>query len=113
MATYDAPLYEDAFHEMEEGRKTVYVVLASDDYAAISSGDRLEFGSFGSIMVGMVRRYPSLEALVEAEGHHNLVPTAETAEQAVAAIRGIDEWDTAIERQRGVIALRVREARRK
>ncbi|MFH1465361.1 MAG: hypothetical protein ABIO70_13320 [Pseudomonadota bacterium] len=113
MATYDAPLYEDAFHEMEEGRKTVYVVLASDEYAAISSGDRLEFGSFGSIMVGMVRRYASLEALTAAEGFHNLVPSAEAVEDAVASIRALDEWDAAIEQERGVIALRVREARRK
>lgn len=113
MATYDAPLYEDAFLEMEEGRKTVYVVLANDDYAAISSGDRLEFGSFGSIMVGMVRRYPNLEALVAAEGFRNLVPSAEAAEDALAAVRALDEWDAEVERVRGVIALRVREARRK
>ncbi len=113
MATYDAPLYEEAFLEMEEGRKTVYVLLANDDYAAISSGDRLEFGSFGSIMVGMVRRYPSLEALIEAEGHRNLIPSAEDGEQAVAAIRGLDEWSPDVEADRGVVALRVREARRK
>ncbi len=113
MATYDAPLYEEAFCEMEEGHKTVYVLLANDDYACISSGDRLEFGSFGSIMVGMVRRYPSLEALVETEGHRNLVPSAETAGDAVALIRTLDEWDPQVERDRGVVALRVREARRK
>jgi ASC-1-like (ASCH) protein len=113
MATYDAPLYEDAFREMEEGRKTVYVVLANEEYAAISSGDRLEFGSFGSIMVGMVRRYPNLEALAAAEGFRNLVPSAEVADEAVAMVRGLDEWDEAMERERGVIALRVREARRK
>ncbi len=113
MATYDAPLYEEAFREMEEGRKTVYVLLASDDYMFISSGDRLEFGSYGSIMVGMVRRYPSLEALTETEGHRNLVPSAETAEEAVDQIRALDEWDAALEQERGVVALRVREARRK
>jgi ASC-1-like (ASCH) protein len=113
MATYDAPLYEDAFIEMESGRKTVYAVLASDDYAAISSGDRLEFGSFGSIMVGMVRRYPNLEALAEAEGFRNLLPAAETAEEAIRVLRALDEWDPEIEEKRGVLALRVREARRK
>jgi len=113
MATYDAPLYEEAFAEMEEGLKTVYVLLASDDYMFISSGDRLEFGSYGSIMVGMVRRYPSLEGLIETEGHRNLVPNAETAEEAVESIRGLGEWDPALEQERGVIMLRVREARRK
>jgi ASC-1-like (ASCH) protein len=113
MATYDAPLYEEAFREMEEGLKTVYVLLASDDYMFISSGDRLEFGSFGSIMVGMVRRYPSLEALIETEGHRNLVPSAESGDEAVASIRGLGEWDPDIEQERGVLALRVREARRK
>jgi ASC-1-like (ASCH) protein len=94
MATYDAPLYEEAFSEMEEGLKTVYVLLASDDYMFISSGDRLE-------------------ALIETEGHRNLVPSAETADEAVASIRGLDEWDPELEQERGVIALRVREARRK
>jgi ASC-1-like (ASCH) protein len=113
MATYDAPLYEEAFREMEEGLKTVYVLLASDDYMFISSGDRLEFGSFGSIMVGMVRRYPILEALIETEGHRNLVPSAESGDEAVASIRGLGEWDPDIEQERGVLALRVREARRK
>ena len=113
MATYDAPLYEEAFREMEEGLKTVYVLLASDDYMFISSGDRLEFGSFGSIMVGMVRRYASLEALIETEGHRNLVPSAETGDEAVASIRGLDEWSAELEQERGVVALRVREARRK
>ena len=113
MATYDAPLYEEAFREMEEGLKTVYVLLASDDYMFISSGGRREFGSYGSIMVGMVRRYPSLEALIETVGHRNLVPSAETGDEAVASIRGLDEWEPAIEQERGVLALRVREARRK
>ncbi len=113
MATYDAPLYEEAFLEMEQGLKTVYVLLGSDDYMFISSGDRLEFGSYGSIMVGMVRRYPSLEALIETEGHRNLVPSAESGDEAVASIRGLGEWDPDIEQERGVLALRVREARRK
>ena len=113
MATYDATLYEDAFCEMEQGRKTVYALLAIDEYSVMSAGDRLEFGSFGSIMVGMVRRYASLEALVETEGHRNLVPGAETADEATASIREADEWDVGIEGEVGVLALRVRETRRK
>jgi len=113
MATFDAPFHEQAFIEMEEGRKTVYVILATEEYAYMSSGDRLEFGSHGSIHVGMVRRYPDLENLVQAEGFRNLVPQAETEEEALAVVRSIGEWDPAAEKEYGVLALRVREARRK
>jgi len=113
MATFDAPFHEDAFIDMEEGRKTVYVILATEEYAFMSSGDRLEFGSHGSIHVGMVRRYPDLEALVRTEGFHNLVPQAETEEEAMSVVRGIPEWDPTAEKAFGVLALRVREARRK
>lgn len=113
MATYDAPLYEDAFIDMEEGRKTVYTLLATEEYGGMSAGDRLEFGSFGSIMVGMVRHYPDLESLVRMEGFRNVVPSAEDEAEALSAIRSIPEWDEAQEKAMGVLALRVREARRK
>ena len=49
MATYDANLHIDAFEQMEASRKTVYTVIAVPEYSVMSSGDRLEFGSFGSI----------------------------------------------------------------
>ena len=113
MATYDANLYEEAFFEMEQGRKTVYALIATEEYSVISSGDRLEFGSFGSIMIGMVRRYKNLEDLIGTEGFRNLLPSAETEEEALAEIRSVDEWDQSLEGQLGVLALRVREAKRK
>lgn len=113
MATFDGPLHMQAFENMERGNKTVYAVLASDEYMGISSGDRLEFGSFGSITVGTVRRYRTLESLCDAEGFQNIVPEANSAEEAVAIIRAISEWNAAVENERGVYALRVREAKRK
>ncbi len=113
MATFDAPFHEQAFIEMEEGRKTVYVIPATEEFAFMSSGDRLEFGSHGSIHVGMVRHYPDLDSLLEAEGFHNLVPEAETAAEAMAVVRSSEEWDEGAEKAHGVLALRVREARRK
>lgn len=113
MATYDARLHVQAFENMEALRKTVYAVPASEDYRHIVSGDRLEFGSFGSITVGMVRRYPSLEALVAAQGWESLVPEAGGADAAIAALRSLDEWDAEAEACNGVLALRVRDARRK
>ncbi|MCP4807144.1 MAG: hypothetical protein GY913_26025 [Proteobacteria bacterium] len=113
MATYDAGVHVEAFESMERGLKTVYAVLQTDEYSMICSGDRLEFGSIGSITVGMVRRYPSLEALCEAEGWKNLLPDAPSEEDAIAAVRGIIEWDPALEDERGVLALRVRQVRRK
>ena len=113
MATYDAPLYADAFEQMETGRKTVYALVASDEYRDMVAGDRLEFCDYGSISVGMVRRYPDLEALVESEGWQCLVPDAEGAEQAIAQVRSVGDWVDGDEKQHGVLALRVREARRK
>ena len=113
MATYDAGVHVEAFESMERGLKTVYAVLQTPEYSMICSGDRLEFGSIGSITVGMVRRYPNLEALCEAEGWKNLLPDAPNEEEAVKAIRSIIEWDQAVEDASGVLALRVREVRRK
>jgi ASC-1-like (ASCH) protein len=113
LATFDATLHIQAFESMERGLKTVYTVIANDEYSMISSGDRLEFGSYGSITVGTVRRYPDLESLATAEGWRNVVPEAETEERAISLIRGTDSWEETEERQRGVMALRVRETRRK
>ena len=113
MATYDAPLHIEAFENMEASRKTVYTLPATLDYRFMVSGDRLEFGSFGSITVGMVRRYESLEALVEAQGWECLVPEADDADSAIKIVRANDDWDDGAESEDGVLALRVREARRK
>jgi len=113
LATYDAGVHVEAFENMEKGLKTVYAVPATLEYSMICSGDRLEFGSIGSITVGMVRRYTSLEALCEAEGWQNLVPEAPSQDVAIQNIRGIIEWDTSIEDESGVLSLRVREVRRK
>ncbi|MCB9765308.1 MAG: hypothetical protein H6739_36375 [Alphaproteobacteria bacterium] len=113
MATFDGTLYVEAFENMERGRKTVYAVLNTLEYSMMSSGDRLEFGSHGSITIGTVRRYPNLEALCEAESWQNLVPEANSETEAIASIRAPDEWNAEIEKERGVLALRVRETRRK
>lgn len=113
MATYDAQLHLDAFENMERGQKTVYTVLASDEYSVMCAGDRLEFGSFGSITIGTVRRYADLEALVAVEGWQNLVPGAPTLEAALEQIRSNSDWNVEKEREKGVLALRVRETRRK
>ncbi len=113
MATFDAAIHVQAFEHMEAGRKTVYVLPCSEEYDFISSGDRVEFGSLGAITVGMVRRYPSLESLFAAEGWQNVVPDARDADQAAQAVRSAPEWSTEVEQHRGVLALRVREARRK
>ena len=113
MATYDANLHIDAFEQMEASRKTVYTVIAVPEYSVMSSGDRLEFGSFGSITIGMVRRYDSLDALVAAEGWQSLVPDANSGPDAIQQVRDIAEWDESDEAQYGVLALRVRSAKRK
>ena len=113
MATFDVPVNPEAFANMESGRKTVYVVLADPQFDGICSGDRIEFGSVGAVSVGMVRRYASLEALVEAEGWQNLVPEAGDATKAISYVRAVDEWDIAREESLGVLALRVRATKRK
>ncbi len=113
MATYEATTYPLAFAHMEGGVKTVYVVPASRSFQGISSGDRIEFEGLGSITVGMVRRYDSLEEMVGAEGHANVLPEAETADEAVSAIRGSSGWDRQAAERSGVLAVRVRWAKRK
>jgi len=113
MATFDVPVNPEAFSNMETGRKTVYAVLADPQFDGICSGDRLEFGSVGAVSVGMVRRYSSLEELVEVEGWQNLVPEASSAEVAISDVRGVSEWDKEKETRLGVLALRVRDTKRK
>lgn len=113
MATYDATLHEQAFELMEANRKTVYTLVRTPEYSMICSGDRVEFGKFGSITIGMVRRYDSLEDLVAVEGWQCLVPDATDASDALAQLRAADDWDTEQEKKLGIMAMRVREARRK
>jgi ASC-1-like (ASCH) protein len=113
MATYDANLHEQAFEEMEASRKTVYTLIATPEYSMICAGDRVEFGKFGSITIGMVRKYPSLEKLVEREGWQCLVPNADDADDALAQLRDANDWDSGQEQELGIVAMRVREARRK
>ncbi len=113
MATYDMPVNADAFASMETGRKTVYEVVADTQFTDICSGDRLEFGSVGAVSVGMVRRYASLEELVEVEGWQNLVPEANNADVAISDVRAVSEWDADKEANLGVLALRVRDTKRK
>ena len=113
MATFDAGVHVEAFVNMEKGLKTVYAVPATPEWSIMSSGDRIEFGSIGSITVGSVRRYSSLEDLCQAESWQNLVPEASDEGEAITLIRGIAEWDATAESKRGVIAVRVRQVKRK
>lgn len=113
MATFDATIHPVAFAHMEGGMKTVYVTPYTDDFSFISSGDRVEFDELGSISIGTVRRYPTLEELIEAEGFANVVPEADDAERAICMLRSSPDWNTRAEGDRGVMALRVRWAKRK
>ena len=113
MATYDLPVNNDVYEAMERGEKTVYAVLATPAWQGISAGDRLEFGKVGAVDIGMVRRYSSLERLVEVEGYTNLLPTASAPEEAVQHMREIPGWTMEIESEVGVYCLRVRETMRK
>ena len=79
----------------------------------VLTGDRLEFGAHASITVGMVRRYPSLEAMIDREGWQCVIPDAADAADAVGQIRALSDWPAEIEAASGVLALRVRDARRK
>lgn len=113
MATFDATTHPLAFAHMEGGLKTVYVVPNSAAFKGISAGDRVEFDDIGSITVGMIRRYPSLEKLVEVEGHANVVPECDSAEAVVKAIGESPGWNRKAAEEAGVLALRVRSAKRK
>ena len=110
MATFETTTHPLAFAHMEGGMKTVFAVPRTLEYSVLSSGDRLEFDDLGSIAVGMIRRYDTLEDLLTAEGVANVVPEADTIESAAAAIRADSGWSAAGD---GVLALRVRWAKRK
>jgi ASC-1-like (ASCH) protein len=112
MATFDAPWHPTAFEEMEAGRKTVYALPATAERSVMSSGDRLEFGSHGSITIGMVRRYPGLAALLEGEGWQCVMPEAPSAAVAQETLLALPEWAEATA-DTEALALRVRRARRK
>lgn len=113
MATFEATTRPLAFAHMEGGVKTVFVVPWSLEFSVISSGDRIEFEDLGSISIGSIRRYDSVEALLEAEGWANVVPEAESAEHAATVLRDSSEWSARAEESDGVLALRVRWAKRK
>jgi len=113
MATFEATTQPLAFAHMEGGLKTVFAIAWTLDLSVISSGDRLEFDDLGSITVGMVRRYDDLDALLEAEGWANVVPEAEDAAKAAALLRASPGWNRNAEEKDGVLALRVRWAKRK
>ncbi len=113
MATFDATTHPLAFAHMEGGVKTVFVMPNTPELSVASMGDRIEFDDLGSITLGMIRRYDTVEELLEAEGYTNVVPEAESAEHAAHLLRTSTGWDKRAERDNGVLALRVRSAKRK
>jgi ASC-1-like (ASCH) protein len=113
MATFEATTHPLAFAHMEGGVKTVFVVPHSLEMSVISSGDRLEFDGLGSISIGMVRRYTDVVTLLEAEGWSNVVPEGKDADNACEILRTSSGWSQKVETDRGVLALRVRWAKRK
>ena len=113
MATFDSTTHPLAFAHMEGGVKTVFAVPWSLEFSMMSSGDRIEFEDLGSISIGTVRRYDDVEELLEAEGYANVVPEADDAESAAKLLRDSSEWDSRAETEGGVLALRVRWAKRK
>lgn len=113
MATFEVTAHPLAFAHMEGGVKTVWVTPNTREFAHVSSGDRIEFADLGSITIGTVRRYGSLEELFEKEGFANVIPEATDAEHAASVLRGSSEWDEQAARSSGVLALRVRSAKRK
>ncbi len=113
MATFEATTDAMTFANMESTAKTVYVVPRTLSFDMITSGDRIEFDNLGSISIGAIRRYPSLQELLEFEGFDNVVPGAETIEQAMEHLRKAAVWNAKAEDERGVMALRVRSVKRK
>ncbi|MFT4626784.1 MAG: ASC-1-like (ASCH) protein [Myxococcota bacterium] len=113
MATFDASTHALAFAHMEGGVKTVFVVPRTLELSVMSSGDRLEFEGLGSITVGMVRHYETLELMLTGEGWANVVPEADSEEHAAELLRASPDWDARAEAADGVLALRVRWAKRK
>ncbi len=113
MATFELTTHPLAFAHMEGGMKTVYVTPWSASLSVMSSGDRIEFDDLGSITVGMVKRYPNLDVLLETEGFSNVVPEADGPEHAAALLRASPGWDARAEESEGLLAFRVRSAKRK
>ena len=112
MATFETTTHPLAFAHMEGGVKTVFVMPFSLEYSVLTSGDRIEFDDLGSITVGAVRRYDTLSAMMEREGHANVVPEAESVDSAVESLRQSDGW-SADKEAGGVLAFRVRSVKRK
>jgi len=113
MATFEAMTHPLAFAHMEGGVKTVFALPYRTEFSVISSGDRIEFEDLGSISIGASRRYETVEVLLEAEGWVNVVPQADDAQKAAEILRGTSDWDARAEKAEGVLALRVRWAKRK
>ena len=113
MATFEATTHPLAFAHMEGGLKTVFVMPHSLEWSIASSGDRIEFQDLGSITLGMIRRYETVEALLEAEGWANVVPEADDAAHSASLLRSSAGWTKSVEVERGVLALRVRKTKRK
>jgi ASC-1-like (ASCH) protein len=113
MATYEATTSAVTFALMEGETKTVYVVPRTPSFDNVSSGDRIEFDPLGSITIGAVRKYDNLQQLLEAEGLQNVVPDAQSVDDAIASIRATAEWNRKVEDASGVMALRVRTTKRK
>ena len=113
MATYDTTIHPTAFAQMEGGLTTVYVVPNAGQFSDVTSGDRIEFDDIGYITVGTIRRYETLAELVEAEGFANIVPGAESAESAMEVIRGTADYNAGEVERGGVLAVRIRDAKRK
>lgn len=113
MATFELTTHPLAFAHMEGGVKTVFVMPYSDQLSVVSSGDRIEFDDLGSITIGMIKRYDDLESLLETEGYANVVPEAETPDHACELLRTSAGWNGQEEKDRGVLAFRVRWAKRK
>ncbi|MFT5586936.1 MAG: ASC-1-like (ASCH) protein [Cognaticolwellia sp.] len=112
MATFEVGADCRLFEAMESGRKTVYVLPATDEYQLICSGDRVEFGAVGAISVGFVRRYADLEALVEGESWANVRLDESSQEETLSRIRRSISWGP-VEDKAGVLAIRVRSTLRK
>lgn len=113
MATFELTTHPLAFAHMEGGVKTVYVMPWTPDLSVLSSGDRIEFDDLGSIAIGVVKRYPTLPELLEAEGYSNVVPEADDTDHAMSLLRGSTGWNVGAESKDGVLAFRVRWAKRK
>ncbi|MEZ4316112.1 MAG: hypothetical protein R3F61_01345 [Myxococcota bacterium] len=113
MATFELTTHPLAFAHMEGGVKTVYVMPFSNELSVLCSGDRIEFDDLGSITIGMVKRYDDLESLIDTEGYANVVPEADDSSHACELLRTSPGWNANAEQSKGVLAFRVRWAKRK